>query len=226
MQCSQPVRSAGHIVRYFTITKRLLACSRHWSRVFAYENTVNWNDTLMTQINIFLRLSRCDFPRNFTRKNESYNVIFKKPNWKLKRNKTKQKIKMKTISPSLGLILSKREQIYDLLGCIQLKFGRFRSRRPFRLSFDNAWNKSRKRHLLSQADKLSVAYENLITWKTVLTFMSYSNTKAGISSWSGSIQSYRYWIPDRKWTFSFMEEAVKVVKNQVTILAHTVGCTM
>ena len=91
MQCSQPVRSAGHIVRYFTITKRLLACSRHWSRVFAYENTVNGNDTLMTQINIFLRLSRCDFPRNFTRKKESYNVIFKttKLKTKKKQNKTK-----------------------------------------------------------------------------------------------------------------------------------------
>ena len=91
MQCSQPVRSAGHIVRYFTITKRLLACSRHWSRVFAYENTVNGNDTLMTQTNIFLRLSRCDFPRNFTRKKETYNVIFKKTKLKTKKKQNETK---------------------------------------------------------------------------------------------------------------------------------------
>ena len=30
------------------------------------------------------------------------------------------------------------------------------------------------------------------------TFISYSKTNAGMSSWSGSIQSYKYWIPDRK----------------------------
>lgn len=91
MQCSQPVRSAGHIVRYFTITKRLLACSRHWSRAFAHENTVNGNDALMTQINIFLRLSRCDFPRNFAEK-KRVTMLFKKKNrlkTKKKQNKTK-----------------------------------------------------------------------------------------------------------------------------------------